>query len=270
LQEEARNRVRGKRPDLSNATLSALTAAAAVALGLYFAVAQRALPEAWRTPGSPELYLTGVAGALLLLVSMAFVLVKRTGAGGSPPAWFVAHVLGGTAGAVLVAIHSAGHLRRPPALLFLLIIFLVFLGLWGRIRLARRMAGTFASKQGSFALAKPEAREKFAGVIAAKRALLAQLDPKANEGTFSLTLTHWLGAPRISARYARLVREENRLMGMRESVGLAQAYWRAIHMAIAYLFVLGIVIHVITVTFFAGYVADGGPITWWHLTDWGK
>ena len=32
--------------------------------------------------------------------------------------------------------------------------------------------------------------------------------------------------------------------------------------------VLGLVIHVITVTFFAGYVADGGPITWWHLTAW--
>jgi len=26
---------------------------------------------------------------------------------------------------------------------------------------------------------------------------------------------------------------------------------------------------VITVTFFAGYVADGGPINWWHLADWG-
>ena len=26
---------------------------------------------------------------------------------------------------------------------------------------------------------------------------------------------------------------------------------------------------VVTVTFFAGYVAGGGPITWWHLAAWG-
>src|SRR5690606_17540987 len=107
---------------------------------------QPVLPAPWRTPGSPALYLAGVAGAALLLVSMAFVLVKRTGTGGSPPAWFVAHVVGGTAGAVLVVIHSAGYLRRPPALLFLLILALVLLGLWGRIRLSRRMAATFAAK----------------------------------------------------------------------------------------------------------------------------
>jgi hypothetical protein len=32
--------------------------------------------------------------------------------------------------------------------------------------------------------------------------------------------------------------------------------------------VLGLVIHVVTVTFFAGYVAAGEPITWWHLRAW--
>jgi hypothetical protein len=32
--------------------------------------------------------------------------------------------------------------------------------------------------------------------------------------------------------------------------------------------VLGLVIHVVTVTFFAGYVAGGEPITWWHLRAW--
>ena len=39
-------------------------------------------------------------------------------------------------------------------------------------------------------------------------------------------------------------------------------------MAIAWIFVLGVLIHVLTVTFFAGYVADGGVITWWHLAQW--
>lgn len=261
-------RVGRTRPDLRNAILVALTASAVLLLSAYFVVLHPILPEAWRTPGSPELYLVGVAGASLLLISMVFVFVKRTGRGGSPPAWFVAHVLGGTLGAVLVVIHSAGYLRRPPALLFLLIAALVFLGLWGRVRLARQMAGTFANKQRGFALAQADERERFLPIIAAKRTLLLDLDPNANEGTFSLTYAHWLRAPRLSMRYARLVREENLLMGMRESVGMQQAYWRAFHIAIAYLFVMGVLIHVITVTFFAGYVADGGAITWWHITSW--
>jgi hypothetical protein len=198
---------------------------------------------------------------------MGFVVAKRIGSK-SPPAWYVVHVLGGTIGAVLIAVHSAGYLRRPPALLLLLIMALVALGLWGRIGLARRMAGTFASKQRAFAIADPKARERFATIIAAKRALLVRLDPEANEGTFSLTLPHWLRSPRLSARYERLVRIESRLMGMRASVGLQQAHWRALHLAIAYVFLAGIIAHVITVTFFAGYVAEGGPITWWHITKW--
>jgi len=248
--------------------VTTLVAGAAVVLIVYFAAIQQALPPAWRTPGSPELYLTGVAGAALLLVSMGFVLAKRTGRGGSAPAWFVAHVFGGTAGAVLVAIHSAGFLRRPPALLFLALVALVALGVWARTRGASRMAATFASKRTSFAPADPAKRQQFAQIIAAKRALLPRLDREADEGTFSLTLAHWLRSPRMSFRYAKLVNAENRLMGTRASVGLEQAWWRPLHLALAYVFVLGILVHVVTVTFFAGYVADGGPITWWHLKDW--
>jgi hypothetical protein len=248
--------------------VTTLVAGAAVVLIVYFSALQQALPPAWRAPGSPELYLTGVAGATLLLVSMGFVLAKRTGRGGPAPAWFHAHVVGGTAGAVLVAIHSAGFLRRPPALLFLALVALVVLGLWARTRGASRMAATFASKRTSFAPADPARRQQFAQIIAAKRALLARLDPGADEGTFSLTLAHWLRSPGASILYAKLVRAENRLMGTRASVGLEQAWWRPLHLAIAYVFVLGIVVHVVTVTFFAGYVADGGPITWWHLKDW--
>src|SRR3546814_1746537 len=79
-------------------------------------------------------------------------------------------------------------------------------------------------------------------------------------GTFSLTLAHWLRHPRRARAYAWLVREENRLVGTRQSVGLEQAWWRPLHMALAYVFVFGLIIHVVTVTFFAGYVADGGAI----------
>lgn len=257
-----------RRPDLGDRVLVGLVAAALAAITVYFAFIQPVLPKAWRTPGSPELYLVGVAGAALLLVSMAFVVVKRTGHGGPPPAWFVAHVVASTLGAVLIAIHSAGYLRRPPALLFLALIGLVALGVWARVRLSRRMSATFASKQNSFAPAGAVSRDALRDVIARKRELLPSIDSNANEGTFSLTLAHWLRTPCGSFRYARMVREENRLMGTRASVGLEQAYWRPLHLALAYLFVFGIIIHAVTVTLFAGYVADGGPITWWHLTDW--
>ena len=257
-----------KRPDLGNRLLVSVVAAGVLALIAYFGAVQPALPVAWRTPGSAALYVTGVLGASLLLLPMGFVLAKRTGRGGSPPAWFVAHVIGGTVGAVLIAIHSAGFLRRPPALLFLALIALVVLGVWGRVRLAPRIAATFATRQASFTPANAADRQRFAAIIARKRALLSRLDPGANEGTFSLTLAHWLRAPRLSQDYAKLVREENRLIGARASVGLEQAWWRPLHLAIAYLFVLGLLVHVVTVTFFAGYVAEGGPITWWHVTDW--
>ena len=105
-------------------------------------------------------------------------------------------------------------------------------------------------------------------MIAEKTVLLRALDPAASEGTFSVTLGHWLRHPRLSARYAALVRRENALMGTRAMVSPQQGYWRAAHLALAYTFVAGLIIHVVTVTFFAGYVADGGPITWWHLAEW--
>jgi hypothetical protein len=255
------------RPDLPDRTLLWILAAAALALAAWFAV-RPALPAAWSTPGSPQLYLAGLLGALLLLVSMVFVVVKRSGRGELAPAWFVAHVLCGTLGTVLVVVHSGGFLRRPPALLLLALLGLLLLGAWARVRLSGRMAATFASKQRGFSPAGGDLRTALAPVIERKRALLASLDPAAQEGTFSPTLAHWLRSPRASLGYARLAREESTLIGTRASVGAAQAWWRPLHLTLAYLFVLGLAIHVLTVTFFAGYVADGGPITWWHLTAW--
>jgi hypothetical protein len=76
-------------------------------------------------------------------------------------------------------------------------------------------------------------------------------------------------SPRLALAYRKLAREESLLLGTRRAVSAQQAWWRPLHMALAWLFVLGVVIHVVTVTFFAGYVADGGAITWWHLRAWG-
>ena len=76
-------------------------------------------------------------------------------------------------------------------------------------------------------------------------------------------------AARFCQSRACLAREESRLLGTRGAVGMAQAWWRPLHIALAWIFALGVAIHVLAVTFFAGYVAGGKPITWWHLAAWG-
>jgi hypothetical protein len=256
------------RPDLSNARLVAFTALAVAAVAAWSAV-RPLLPEAWRTPGSPQLYLTGVAGALLLLVPAAFALAKRGGRSRQPLWWFNLHAGCSLLGAVLIAAHSGGFLRRPPALLLLAIVALAALGIWARLRGARLMAATFGSKPHAFPPPDEAGRARLRALIAEKRALLARLDPPAIEGTFSVTLAHLLRKPRLAFAYLRLEREEARLMGTRHAVSAAQAWWRPLHLLLAWTFVAGVLVHVVTVTFFAGYVADGGPITWWHLADWG-
>ncbi len=256
-----------QRRDFPDARLLQLTAAAVVAIVLWFVI-RGALPEMWRTPGSPALYLTGVAGVLLLLVPVVFVLVKRGGHGKDPVGWFNAHIVCSLAGMVLIAVHSGGFLRRPPALLLLALVALAVLGVWARVRGSRRMAATFASKAPAFKVPDAETRERLRTLIVEKRRLLAELDPAAIEATFSVNLPHFLRSPRLALAYRQLAREESRLLGTRGAVTPQQAWWRPLHMALAWLFVLGVVIHVVTVTFFAGYVADGGPITWWHLTAW--
>jgi len=256
------------RRDLSDALLTRLTTAAVASIVLWFLL-RGLLPEDWRTPGSPALYLTGVAGVLLLLVPVAFVIAKRGGSGANPVNWFNAHVSCSLAGMVLIAIHSGGFLRRPPALLLLALVALAVLGAWGRLRGSKRMAATFASKAPAFRVPDAATRERLRAIIAEKRTLLARLDPSASEGTFSVNLPHFVRSPRLARAYRRLALEEARLLGTRAAVSPQQGWWRPLHMVLAWLFVLGLVIHVVTVTFFAGYVAGGGPITWWHLKAWG-
>lgn len=226
------------------------------------------MPPAWREAGSAELYLTGVVGTLLLLVPAGFALAKRGGRGSAPLTWFNAHVLCSTLGAVLVVVHSAGLLRRSPALLLLAVAALVATGVWARLRGSRVMAATFASKLHAFALPDEGIRERLGQLISQKRALLHELDPAGNEGTFSVTLSHLLHRPRLALAYRRLASLEARLLGTRQAAQTVQAWWRPAHIAIAWIFVLGVLVHVVTVSFFAGYVAAGARITWWHLGAW--
>jgi len=247
--------------------LARLIFAAGAALVTHFALLPD-LPDDWRRPGSPALYLTGAAGGLLLLVSAGFLLAKRTGRGGSPVRWFEAHVLTGTLGAVLAAVHSAGRLRYAPALLLLALAGLLALGVWARLRGSRRMAATFAGKVESLLAPGPRLRDQLSVILREKELLLARLDPSAREGTFSPTLAHWLRRPRLSMAYARLAGEESRLLGARRAVPPGQAYWRRVHIALAVLFLAGLLGHAAVVTFFAGYAAGGEKIYWWHLAAW--
>lgn len=255
------------RPDLDNRRLVLLVGATAGAILLYFLIQPR-MPAAWRTPGSPELYLMGVSGAALLLMAAGFSVAKRGRSTASPVAWFAAHVNLACVGSLCIAIHSAGNLGRPPALLILALLGLAALGVWARVYGAKRMAATLGTKRPAFGAPDPALQARLRDLIARKQAALATLDPAAREATFSPNLSHWTRHPLLTLGYLRLVREEEDLIGTRRSVGGAQAYWRALHLALAGLFVIGLVIHVITVTFFAGYVADGGEIHWWHLTKW--
>lgn len=238
-----------------------------VLLVLYFALLPF-LSETMRKAGSPAVYLVGLAGTLLLLVAAAFVAVKRTGRGGSPVGWFIAHVLCGNLGFVLVAIHTTGKLDRAPALLLLNLLALMGLGIWARVSASRSMADTFGTKIRGFAAPDAATRAALKDILEKKSVVLMQLDPDAKEATFSVTLSHLLRRPRAAAAYLRLARAETQLMGTRQSVGLAQAWWRPLHLALAAAFIIGLLIHVSLVTFFAGYVAGGGPIHWWHLTAW--
>src|SRR5579859_2672406 len=135
---------------MSNARLGWGIACAIAAIAGWFAL-RPVLPVAWHTPGSHELYLTGVAGAMLLLVPAAFALAKRSGHARAPRSWFDAHVACSLAGAVFIAAHSGGYLRHAPALLLAAIVALAGLGAWTRMAGARRMAATFSSKEPSFA-----------------------------------------------------------------------------------------------------------------------
>ena len=256
-----------QRPDLSNRALVGSFFAAVALVSIYF-VLLPSLPDALQVPGSPVVYLIGVAGTLLLSVAAVFVLVKRTGRGGSPVAWFIAHVGCGTLGFVLIAVHSTGRLDGAPALLMLNLLALMVLGIWARLRVSGKMADTFGTKLRGFAVPNEDARATLAEIISKKSCLLAELDPMAQEATFSVTLAHLTRRPISSLSYLRLVRAEERLMGTRRSVNPAQAWWRPLHMVLAVTFVIGLLIHIVMVTFFAGYVADGGPVNWWHISAW--
>lgn len=251
--------------DLSNKALRhALGGAAALAaLGL---AALFLLPESLARPGSPLLQSLAIAGALLLLASFAAAMRKRLGGPGREGV--SRHVMLACIGFALVATHTTGTVTKMPSTLLVILVLLMALGAWARTEGARRMSATFGTKPAGFRPQDEETRGKLKALIAEKRSLLTGLEPGANEGTFSPGVRHWLRAPLATLAYRRAMARESALVGAREPLSTAQARWRLAHQLLAWAFVIGLLIHVVVVTFFAGYAAEGREIYWWHVTDW--
>lgn len=225
------------------------------------------------TPASPAGQVLGITGGLLLLSPLLFSLMKRLAHAASPPTWFVVHVIASGVGLVLVAGHVAGgQWWSPPALLFAAALFLVVQGSLARAYLGQHLSELFAASTGSLNHGEMPRidRAALATIISTKRELLKRLSPADNEGTFKVTLSHWFRHPVLSWRYSTLAREEQHLVGARQRAGRLLTLWRPLHMLVAFGFLAGLLVHVVVVLFFAGYVAGDGPITWWHITDWGR
>lgn len=220
-------------------------------------------------PGILWLQLSAIIGGLLLMTPLLFSLTKRSSLPISPPRWFAAHVLASMVGFAFISLHvAAGQLISTPGVLYLLLLFLIFQGIVARVFLSRQFSRLFGSRETSFTITDTRRRE-LAEVITAKTRLLTRLDPQACEALFSPNLRHAVTHPLLTLRYACLVSRESRLVGARRRAGRPLSMWRRLHILAALLFLLGIVVHVVTVTFFAGYVAGDDTIYWWHLATWG-
>ncbi len=255
------------RPDLPLATILSLLAVTSLAAGVIL------LWPGLPAPGSPTGQLCAGLGALLLLAPLAFSIMKRSGASASPPAWFVAHVLAAMLGSLLIFVHvAAADWLTPPGIILLLLVFLVVQGSLVRAFLTRGFALLFARSGAPHGFGAPASLDKaeLAALIDAKTALLARLDPGADEGLFSPTVGHWLRRPLRSLRYQWLAEREARMVGARAAAGAGLGWSRRLHLLAALFFYLGLLAHVVVVLFFAGYAAGGGPIDWWHVTDWGR
>ena len=149
---------------------------------------------------------------------------------------------------------------------------LIFQGGWMRIILTRKMSLLFARNSAQQGFVQPNGLNKaqIQHCIDAKQALLEILEPTASEALFSPALRHWFRHPVLSFRYLRLAEQEADLIGARQQSGFLLQWSRRIHMLLAVLFITGLIAHIVTVLFFAGYAAGDGPITWWHITDWGR
>jgi hypothetical protein len=213
-------------------------------------------------PGNPVLYGAGLAAAAGLSAPFLFFAAKR-GNAGRPRAWFLAHLTAGGVALPIAAFHAGGGTAAAPFLLLLLLAALVAQGLRFRLRMGPPLAARMGGRATAFGPGDEATRENLASLIERKNALLARIEPQAREALFSPLPRHWLRHPRMTWTYSRLARVEARLMGTTPPRA------RRLHILLGTLVIAGLLAHVFTVTFLAGYVAGGVPATWPHLTDWG-
>ncbi len=254
------------RPDLSNQTIIILLIL--VISGLVIALS----PVIEHRPGSASAQWSALFGLLALLAPMLFSLLKRGGFSENPPFWFVTHVVCACLGVYFILFHAAaGNWLSPPGAVLILLLFLVIQGGFLRISISSRFSRLFARSAiaGGFAPATVFNKQHLQALIEYKQQLLLKLDNSATEALFSPNLGHWMRHPWLTLCYQKLIAEEARMIGARESAGFWLAWSRRIHMIAAALFFIGLIAHVIVVLFFAGYAAGEGEIDWWYITDYG-
>ena len=255
------------RPDLPNPGLYILLALVAVVsiLTLYLFNQQ--------PPGSAFAQWSAAIGVFLLLAPMLFSILKRGAMSGSPPFWFVAHVLCAGLGICLILLHVAGgNWFSPPGLVLFLMLFLLIQGVLLRTAISARFSYLFARNSASRGFVIPDTLDRAAlsTIIHKKIECLKLLDANASEALFSPTLRHWIIHPWLSFRYQSQINSEAQIVGARQASGPLLAWSRRIHMLAAVLFYAGLLTHIVIVLFFAGYAAGQGEIDWWHITDWGR
>jgi len=255
------------RPDLPNHAITYL--AVSVFIGLAIALS----PAATHQPGSIYAQWAALFGLIAFMTPILFSVMKRSGLSASPPLWFVTHVLSAFIGVYFILFHAAGgNWLSPPGAVLFLMLFLVIQGTFIRVSLSSDFSRLFARSAIAGGFGQPVAIDKkhLQALIEYKQQLLLKLDGRASEALFSPNLRHWIRHPWLSLRYQKLIAEEARMIGARESAGFWLAWSRRIHMIAACLFFAGLLSHVIVVLFFAGYAAGNAEIDWWYITDWGR
>ena len=255
------------RPNLSNNRLSIMLLAVFVAIVAYLLIKPGLGPD-WQRPGTAVMQSLAIAGTLLLLVPFMFSLGKRGGISAVPNRLFILHVATSILGVLLVTIHASASFNGPPVTLVAALALLIVTGAVGRLYANRLFAASFAMKPTAFTAYDKTNKAALKTLIDEKIQLLRRIDPAANEAVFSIMLVHWARHPVLSFSYERLASREAQLVQNRQSLPRFGSWWRPLHLLLAWVFLAGMIIHIIVVTFFAGYAADGGDIYWWHVTAW--
>jgi len=262
---------RASDPDARGVSKSIALGAAAVVVGAAYAVLVPWLARYDVRPGAPVGQSLGIAAALLMLATLSYLPAKRSDALSEPNRRLVrAHIAVGLVGAGVALAHSRLVVGHPPILVLLAFLGLLGTGAYGRVVASRRLAPSFGRGGHPFrpAAAAPAALRDLADH---KRAMLASLDPGAREGTFALRLSHWAAHPlRASRYYAASLVERSRMRalsaaGYQTQMSALERWWRIAHLVLAWLAVLGLIAHVVTVLFFAQWAAGDRQVYWWHV-----